>query len=42
LASSMNILQLLSPNMAISIVFMKSGLLLVKNNNEKIYIAPGY
>jgi hypothetical protein len=42
LASSMNILQLLSPNMAISIVFMSSGLLLVKNNNEKIYIAPGY
>jgi len=42
LASSMNILQLLSPNMAISIVFMSSGLLLVKNNSEKIYIAPGY
>ena len=39
-ASSMNILQLLSPNMAISIVFMSSGLLLVKNNCEKIYIAP--
>ena len=42
LASSMNILQLLSPNIAISIVFMKSGLLLVKNNSEQIYIAPGY
>ena len=41
-ASSMNILQLLSPDMSISIVFMKSGLLLVKNNSEKIYIAPGY
>lgn len=41
-ATSMNILQLLSPNLAISIVFMSSGLLLVKNNNEKIYIAPGY
>tara|TARA_B110001452_G_scaffold22714_1_gene18136 strand:+ start:971 stop:1684 length:714 start_codon:yes stop_codon:yes gene_type:complete len=41
-ASSLNILQLLSPNMAISIVFMSSGLLLVKNNSEKIYIAPGY
>ena len=40
LASSMNILQLLSPNIAISIVFMSSGLLLVKNNCEKIYIAP--
>jgi hypothetical protein len=42
LASSLNILQLLSPDMSISIVFMKSGLLLVKNNSEKIYIAPGY
>jgi hypothetical protein len=41
-ATSMNILQLLSPNMAISIVFMSSGLLLVKNDSEKIYIAPGY
>lgn len=42
-ASSLNILQLLSPDdMSISIVFMKSGLLLVKNNSEKIYIAPGY
>jgi len=41
-ASSLNILQLLSSNMSISIVFMKSGLLLVKNNSEKIYIAPGY
>ena len=41
-ASSMNILQLLGDNNAISIVFMKSGLLLVKNNSEKIYIAPGY
>jgi hypothetical protein len=40
LASSLNILHLLSPNMAISIVFMSSGLLLVKNNSEKIYIAP--
>ena len=40
-ATSLNILQLLSP-MAISIVFMSSGLLLVKNNSEKIYIAPGY
>ena len=42
LASSLNILHLLSPNMAISIVIMSSGLLLVKNNSEKIYIAPGY
>ena len=42
-ASSLNILQLLSPDdMSISIVFMSSGLLLVKNNSEKIYIAPGY
>ena len=41
-ATSMNILQLLGDNNAISIVFMKSGLLLVKNNSEKIYIAPGY
>ena len=42
-ATSMNILQLLSPDdMSISIVFMSSGLLLVKNNSEKIYIAPGY
>ena len=43
LASSMNILQLLGDNNAISIVFMKSGLLLVKNDSddsEKIYIAP--
>jgi hypothetical protein len=39
-ASSMNILQLLSPDMVISIVFMKSGLLLVKNDSEQIYIAP--
>jgi len=42
-ASSMNILQLLGDNNAISIVFMKSGLLLVKNDSddsEKIYIAP--
>jgi len=41
-ASSLNILQLLGDNNAISIVFMSSGLLLVKNNSEKIYIAPGY
>jgi hypothetical protein len=39
-ASSMNILQLLSPEKAISIVFMKSGLLSVKNDREQIYIAP--
>ena len=39
-ATSMNILQLLSPDMVISIVFMKSGLLLVKNDSEQIYIAP--
>lgn len=40
LASSMEILQLLSSDKVISIVFMKSGLLLVSNNLEKIYIAP--
>lgn len=39
-ASSMNILQLLSPGKVISIVFMKSGLLSVKNDREQIYIAP--
>lgn len=39
-SSSMDVLQLLSPGKAISIVFMSSGVLSVKNDSEKIYIAP--